>query len=199
MRLGKTPTPWDRSLAFSIVRLRGEQSLSRAFVKEPDGDLAGEDQPERPQSPHPNYITREGLAFLEAKLASRHEERRRLLDTREEPSSKLALAQVDRDIRYLEGRIERAIPVDPGDQPGDRVCFGAQVTLKTEEGERRAFAIVGEDEADAQSGKVSWVSPLARALIGARVGEFVIWPRPVGDLEAEILEIRYPAGRSESP
>ncbi|MEE9299773.1 MAG: GreA/GreB family elongation factor [Alphaproteobacteria bacterium] len=172
--------------------------MSRAFVKEPDGDLAGEDQPERPQSPHPNYITPEGLVSLKAKLASRHEERRRLLDTRDEPSSKLALAQLDRDIRYLEGRIERAIPVDPENQPGERVCFGAHVTLETEEGESRAFTIVGEDEADAQSGRVSWVSPLARALLGARVGEFITWPRPAGDLEAEILEIRYPESRSES-
>ena len=64
--------------------------------------------------------------------------------------------------------------------------------MEDEDGAVREFAIVGEDETDAENGKVSWVSPLARALIGAQVGDLVTWKRPVGDVELEIRSFRYP-------
>jgi len=76
----------------------------------------------------------------------------------------------------------------------DRVGFGATVDLVDEDGARYRYRIVGEDEADPEQGLVSWVSPLARALEGARVGDSVIWKRPAGDLEVEVLAIDYRTG-----
>ena len=163
--------------------------MSRAFVKEPDGDMAGDDQPDLPQSPHPNYVTPVGLKELESRLAER-EGRRHRLAASDDLAGKLPLAQVDRDIRYLKGRIERASPVDAADQPAGEVCFGALVGVADETGSVAQYAIVGEDEADAQRGKVSWVSPLARALLGARVGDVITWKRPSGDVELEVVSIR---------
>lgn len=163
--------------------------MSRAFVKEPDGDMAGDEQPDLPQSPHPNYVTPAGLAELETRLAER-EGRRQHLVASDDLADKLPLAQVDRDIRYLKGRIERAIPVDAASQPAGEVCFGALVGIADESGSEAQYAIVGEDEADAQRGKVSWVSPLARALVGARVGDVITWKRPSGDVELEVVSIR---------
>ncbi len=166
--------------------------MSRAFVKEPDGDQVADDQPDLPQSPHPNYITPTGLAGLRGRLAALDEKRRELAGRGDELESKLRLSRTEREIRYVAERIRRAIPVDPAQQPGDEVCFGAAVTVVDEDGARRVFAIVGEDEADAGHGRVSWTSPLARALTGARVGDFAAWTRPAGDTELEILAIAYP-------
>ncbi|MDH3475758.1 MAG: GreA/GreB family elongation factor, partial [Rhodospirillales bacterium] len=100
---------------------------------------------------------------------------------------------VARELRYLEARIGAAIPVDPAGQPADRVAFGALIRVEDEDGRQRAFRIVGEDEADPERGKVSWVSPLARAAQDAEVGDLITWRRPSGDRELEILEIGYPA------
>ena len=75
-------------------------------------------------------------------------------------------------------------------QPLDRVHFGALVEAEDKEGERLNFMIVGEDEADAMQGRISWVSPLANALMNARVGDVVSWKRPLGDKELEVLSIR---------
>ena len=164
--------------------------MSGAFVKEPDGDMVGDDQPELPQSPHPNYVTPAGLAELEARLAEQME-RRHHLSASDDLADKLPLAQVDREIRYLNGRIQGAIPVDGADQPADEVCFGALVGVADETGLVAEYAIVGEDETDARQGKVSWVSPLARALVGARVGDVITWKRPSGDVELEVVSIRH--------
>ena len=82
--------------------------------------------------------------------------------------------------------------IDPAAQPKDHVAFGATVETEDEEGTRRRFEIVGEDEADAAVGKLSWVSPLARTLTDAKKGDAVVWKRPAGDLEVEILSITYP-------
>ncbi len=166
--------------------------MSRAFVKEPDGDQLADDQPERPQSPHPNYVTPAGLGALRERLAALGEKRRALAAHGDDLESRLPLAQTERDIRYVEQRIERAIVVDPAGQPRDEVCFGATVAVEDEDGAEHGFAIVGEDAADARAGKVSWTSPLARALIGARVGDTVTWKRPAGDRELEIVAIDYP-------
>ena len=78
-----------------------------------------------------------------------------------------------------------------GEQPQDEVLFGATVTTEDERRTSTHFTIVGEDEADVGAGKVSWLSPLAKALIGARVGDSVRWRRPAGDVELKILTIRY--------
>lgn len=168
--------------------------MSRAFVKEPDGDAVADDAPELPQSPHPNYVTTLGLAQIEARFAALEEARRRLRAGGEDLANKLPLAHIERELRWVAGRIECAIRVDPAAQPKDRVCFGARVAVEDEDGVARSFAIVGEDEADAAAGKVSWVSPLARALLGSSVGDIVTWRRPTGDVELEIVAIDYPAG-----
>ena len=166
--------------------------MSRAFVSETDTDAAADALPELPQSEHPNYVTRRGLALLNERLAAAQEEHRGLVVAPDDPAKQLRLAHVDREIRYLEARIERAILVDPAQQPTDEVAFGAVVKVRDAAGKHRRFAIVGEDEADAEQGKVSWVSPLARALIGSGVGDTVSWHRPAGDLALEIEAIEYP-------
>jgi transcription elongation factor GreB len=165
--------------------------MSRAFVKEQDGESASGEIQDLPQSDHPNYVTPRGLAQLKERLAAAQEKRRILLETPDSVERELPLAYVAREIRYLEARIERAIPVDPAAQPQDEVAFGATVRVRDPKGAERAFAIVGEDEADAEKGSVSWVSPLARALTGAAVGDNIVWRRPAGDLELEIRDIRY--------
>jgi len=166
--------------------------MSRAFVSETDAEAAADTLPELPISPHPNYVTRHGLLLLEERLATARAEQRRLETEPEDPARELRLAHLGRDIRYLEARIERAIPVDAAQQPTDEVAFGAVVDVLGPAGERHRFAIVGEDEADAEHGKVSWVSPLARALIGSGVGDTVLWQRPAGAVELTIEAIHYP-------
>jgi transcription elongation GreA/GreB family factor len=97
---------------------------------------------------------------------------------------------IDRDLRYVEERIRRAVLIDPAGQPEDEVHFGAVVEVETPEGRRMTFAVVGEDEADPTQGRISWVSPLARALAEARVGDAVVWKRPTGEVELTIVAIR---------
>jgi len=164
--------------------------MSRAFVKGDDSDLSGEEVPERPISPFPNYVTAEGLSQLRARydaLTTEHLE----LKAAGEDFDKPKLTAVDRDLRYFAQRLESAILVAPGKEPQDEVHFGATVQAEDAEGKTHRFKIVGEDEADVATGKVSWLSPLAKALIGAKVGDTVKWQRPAGDLDLEIAEIRY--------
>lgn len=165
--------------------------MSRAFVKENDLEHAGTDLPERPQSEHPNYVTPTGLAQLHQEAAQLEEERLRLSPQKEDPVVRQQLAVIERDLRYVQGRLERAIPVNPAEQRQDVVLFGAIVEVEDEEGATHVFEIVGEDEADIHNNKVSWVSPLARALIGQKVGDSVPWKRPAGDLALEVTDIRY--------
>jgi transcription elongation GreA/GreB family factor len=165
--------------------------MSRAFVKEQDDDLTGDDQPDLPESPHPNYVTPAGLAALKDRLSALQNELAQLSEAAETPENKLARLQVERNVRYVSHRIDHAILVDPASQPKDEVAFGAIVRVEDDTGKAQEFEIVGEDEADAAKGKVSWVSPLARALVGAKVGHSVTWKRPAGDLDLEILSIRY--------
>lgn len=163
--------------------------MSRAHVREVDGDVP-EDLPELPLSPHPNYVTARGLAQLRARLAEAAQRLEALPKTAAD--ARQARAQVERELRWLNARIASALPVTATNRDSERVAFGAEVVLADEAGERCTYRIVGEDEADPDAGLISWTSPLAKALIGARVGETVSWPRPAGDLEVEILGIRYP-------
>ena len=164
--------------------------MSRAFVKEEDSGAPGPDLPARPVSEHPNYVTPAGLAELRSRAGELEARRLELLGGADEAMAAEELLHVDRDLRYYATRIESAIPVDPADQPGDEVAFGAAVTV-TGEGTKRTFTIVGEDEADLATLKVSYVSPLAEALIGAHVGDRVVWRRPAGDLELTVTAIAY--------
>ena len=164
--------------------------MSRAFVKEPDEGAPAEGLPERPLSEHPNYVTPAGLRQLEARVGELERRRLELLD--DDPDGELAY--VDRDLRYYAARLESAIPVAMARQPRREVAFGAVVTVSQSGQPDRAFAIVGEDEADLAHGKISYVSPLAEALLGARVGKTVLWRRPVGNLELTVEAIDYPEG-----
>jgi len=164
--------------------------MSRAFVKGDDSDVSGEEVPERPVSPYPNYVTPLGLSQLRDKyesLLSRHAQ----LKAAGEDFDKPRLMAIERDLRYFSQRLDSAIPVDVSSEPQDEVHFGATVKTETVNGDVHEFTIVGEDEADVATGKVSWQSPLAKALIGSRVADTVRWRRPAGDTELEILEIRY--------
>lgn len=164
--------------------------MSRAFVKEDDAGAPGQDLPERPVSEHPNYVTPQGLEALEREAGELQSRRLALLAREDDAVAEEELRHVDRDLRYYTARLESAIVVDPAAQPADEVAFGATVTV-TGEGGERTFTIVGEDEADVAALKVSHVSPLAEALLGARVGDRVVWRRPAGDLELTVTRITY--------
>jgi len=165
--------------------------LSRGFVKEDDLEHAGTDLPERPVSEHPNYVTPSGLIALENEANELDKERSILIALKDDETAKQKLAVVDRDLRYLSARLEHAIVVNPAEQAKDVVLFGALVLVEDEEGNDLRFHIVGEDEADITQQKVSYVSPIAKALIGRKVGDSVTWQRPAGLLELDIIEISY--------
>ena len=147
--------------------------MSRAFVKEQDGESGAGEIADLPQSPHPNYVTPRGLSLLRERIAAAHEKRRVLLSEAGGVARDLPLANIAREIRYLETRIERAILVDPAAQPHDEVAFGATVRVADPRGGEREFAIVGEDEADAAHGLLSWIAPLAQSLLGKAAGDRV--------------------------
>ena len=166
--------------------------MSRAFVKESDDDLAAGELPERPIPAHVNYVTSRGLELLQARvreLEERHEHFKRQID--EDPEARQKMREIDRDLRYFRAQLERATPVDTVNQPREQVHFGATVKIEDEEGGEQEFSIVGDDEADVSGGKISWASPLARAMIGAKVGDTVVWRRPAGEAEVHIVGVRY--------
>ena len=166
--------------------------MSRAFVKEQDGEV-NETLPDLPISDHPNYVTARGLKAMRERLDALRLRRDAIKSGDSDGdlmSQQGELATLDRDIRWLSARGASAIEVDLSKQPHDRVAFGATVTVHGDDGEHR-WQIVGEDEADAEHGLVSYVSPLAKALIGARVGEEVRWKRPAGDVTIDVLAIEY--------
>jgi len=163
--------------------------MSRAIIKEPDGDRAIEELPERVHSPHVNYVTPVGLRQLQERIAGLLS-RRKSLDAAVSAEDKKQRMSIDRDLRYYEERIRRAVLIDPADQPKDEVRFGAVVDVETPEGRCMTFAVVGEDEADAVQGKISWFSPLALAMAEARVGDAVVWKRPAGEVELTVVAIR---------
>ncbi len=165
--------------------------MSRGFVKEDDLEHAGTDLPERPVSPHPNYVTPAGLKALENNAMALDKERASLISQKDNESAKQRLAVIDRELRYLSTRLEQAILVEPAKQDKDTVLFGASVDVEDEHGQLLKFHIVGEDEADIAQHKVSYVSPIAKALIGRKVGDVVAWQRPAGILELEVIKISY--------
>ena len=166
--------------------------MSRAFVKESDDDLSAGELPERPLPAHVNYVTPKGLELLHARvreLDDHHEQVKP--QAAEDSEARQKLREIDRDLRYFRSQLERATLVDTANQPRDRVHFGAVVKIQDEDGAEQEFSIVGDDEADVASGKISWASPLARAMIGAKIGDTVVWRRPAGEAEVSIVDIRY--------
>lgn len=170
--------------------------MSRAFVKDSDDDYTAGELPERPVSARPNYVTANGLDQLQARVRELNDQHEQLKALAEEDSgAKQKLREVERDQRYFNAQLERAIVVDPAAQPHDEVRFGADLIVVDEDGQQHHFNIVGDDEADVANGKISWASPVAQAMIGTKVGDVVTWHRPAGDTDVEIVEISYP----ESP
>lgn len=163
--------------------------MSRAFVKEGDGSL--DPLPDLPVSPHPNFVTPTGLAALQSRLAA-VQSRLAALKSRPDRLDKLPEAAAERDIRYLEARLKTAILIDPSSQPTGRAAFGHAITVADEHGQETTYLIVGEDEADPARHRIAPHSPLARALIGAAVGDMVTWRKPSGTVTLEILSIAQP-------
>lgn len=163
--------------------------MSRAFVNE-DAGSDRPDLPELPVSPGPNPVTPQGLAALQARLAARQSDLT-ALKSRPDRLDKLPEAAAERDIRWLEARLKAAVVIDPATHDLTEVAFGLFVTVADEDGPARTYRIVGEDEADANRGRIAPTSPLARALLGARVGDTVTWTRPSGRVELEITRITH--------
>ena len=167
--------------------------MSRGFVKEDDLEHAGTDLPERQISNHPNYVTATGLKQLEKLASELSAERAKLVKLKDNQTAIQKLAMVDRDLRYVSARLQSAILSEQldSDIQQDTVVFGATVNVEDKLGEQHVFTIVGDDEADIKLNKVSWVSPIAKALIGQKVGDVVVWPRPAGNMTLEIIKISY--------
>jgi len=152
-----------------------------------------DDLPDIPQGAHPNYVTPEGLTQL---VAWEVECRSQLARLPQKPTDLKEAQQrkhVGRELRYVRERIRRAIVVGPTGHEPEVVAFGCEVVLLDESGTQHQYAIVGEDEADPAQNRISWTSPLATALLNQKVGEVIQWNRPAGNLEMEIVSIRYPS------
>ena len=163
--------------------------MSRAFVNEDAGNDRP-DLPERPVPTGPNFVTPRGLATLQRSLVVRQTELA-ALKTRAERLDKLPEAAAERDIRWLEARLKAAIIIDPATRDLTEVAFGLAVTVADEDGVASIYEVTGEDEADARIGRIAPNAPLARALLGAQVGDLVTWARPAGDLQLEIRRIAH--------
>lgn len=153
--------------------------MSSAFVREAEGGEAFEDLPDRPVSPH-HLVTPSGLARMDEEIATLQKR----LAAAQAADDKAEVARVSRDLRYWNARRLSAELVPP---PTDKshVRFGSCVTFERQDGRTRTYRIVGEDEADPAKGSISYVSPLAQALMGKEIGDTVATPQG----EAEIVEI----------
>jgi transcription elongation factor GreB len=180
--------------------------MNKAFVKESDDE--DDEVPEASQLPPGtrNYMTAVGHRRLRDELVQLLKvERPNLVQVVSWAASngdrsengdyiygKKRLREIDRRLRYLTKRIESAVVVEPTLQENvEQVFFGATVTIVDADGSRASYQIVGVDEADAACGRISWLSPLARALIKAREGDLVRFQVPAGQRELEVLEISY--------
>ena len=191
--------------------------MNKAFTRESDGDdeddAAAVTPPELPAGTK-NYLTPAGYARLRAELLALLDvERPKVVEVvswaakngdRSENGDylygKKRLREIDRRIRFLTRRLDIAEVADPAlHHGGDQVFFGATVTYANPRGEERTVTIKGVDEADSLNGEVSWVSPIARALLKARVGDEVQLMTPGGLEQVEVLGVRYPAPGADSP
>lgn len=181
--------------------------MNKAFVRESDGDDEEDLSPSLKLPPgSKNYITPAGHARLKDELEH--------LVKRERPHvveivawaasngdrsengdyiyGKRRLREIDRRIRFLTKRLDIAEVVDPLRQgDNDQIFFGARVTIADADGQENTYTIVGVDEADVLRGRISWISPLARALIKNREGDSIRFQSPVGIREIDILEVVY--------
>jgi len=193
---------------------RQEITMNKAFVKESDRDDDEDLEPQASALPAgtKNYMTVQGYRRLRAELMQlMNKERPDVVQIVSWAASngdrsengdylygKKRLREIDRRIRFLTKRLEIAEVVDPGLQPNrDQVFFGATVLYSDSQGEEFRVTIVGVDEAEPLQGRISWISPVARALIKAREGDTVTLRAPAGVDELDILEVHYPEAGSE--
>ncbi len=191
--------------------------MNKAFTKEPEGDTDDDDgSPGLPPLPPGarNYLTPAGYRRLREELMSLlDDERPRIVEVvswaakngdRSENGDylygKKRLREIDRRIRFLTKRLDIAEVADPSAHHGsDQVFFGATVTYSNARGEERTVTIKGIDEADSLQGEVSWISPVARALLKAREGDEVPLVTPAGVERIEVVEVRYPSPQDPGP
>ncbi|NDD90583.1 transcription elongation factor GreB [bacterium] len=183
--------------------------MSKAFTKEDSGVGTPEAEDLDEGTPLPrgakNYMTPVGAERLRSELKHLlNEARPEVVRTVSWAASngdrsengdyiygKKRLREIDRRIRFLQRRLDQVEVVDPAQQKGDRVLFGARVTVEDEAGSRKAYRIVGIDEADPANGDVSWISPIAKALLNSRVGDVVSFRSPKGEEELEVLSVSF--------
>ena len=159
--------------------------MSVAFTREEDYEARAADLPDRPISPHPNLVTADGLAAIEAALAEAQAAYAAAQIEGGVSGDRTAMARATRDLRYWSARRGSAQLTEPAHQAG-KVQFGRTVEVERDDGRRQVFRIVGEDEADPAAGRLSYVSPLARGLLGKSVGDAAT----VAGGEVEILVVR---------
>jgi transcription elongation GreA/GreB family factor len=157
--------------------------MSVAFTREEDLEATAADLPDRPISPHPNLVTASGLAQIERELAEAKAAYAAAQAKGSIEADRTAMARATRDLRYWSARRANAQLVET--EPDGTVRFGGSVTIEREDGRTQTWAIVGEDEADPAKGSVSHVSPLARALVGKRVGDLAM----VNGQEVEVVAV----------
>jgi transcription elongation factor GreB len=184
--------------------MRVECGMSKAFVRESEDELEPDAGIEVPPPPR-NYISAAGFARLKAELRALVEvERPEVVKTvawaasngdRSENGDylygKKRLREIDRRVRYLIKRLENAEIVNAAGRETDQVFFGATVAVSSATNGKRSVTIVGTDEVDPAKGRVSWISPIAKALLKAREGETVTLRTPAGVEELEILAVEY--------
>ncbi len=159
--------------------------MSVAFVKEESAETAAETQlPDRPVSLHPNLVTETGLKALEHALQTAREAFEAANAVEDANERRRQAAGPARDLRYFSERLRTAQPMPP---PADNetVAFGSTVTFSRDDGRVQTYRIVGEDEADPKAGSISYVSPVARLLLGKSVGDVVT----IGEQELEVMTI----------
>ncbi len=140
--------------------------MSRAFIKEQDGQDTVEELPEHPVSTNPNFVTPRGLSLIDEEI----ETARKHLAHAQHESDRGGIARASRDLRYWTQRRATAQPVDPPKAP-KKVSFATRVAVKRDDGRQQTYAIVGEDEADLEKGLIAYTVPIARALLGLEVGD----------------------------
>jgi transcription elongation factor GreB len=187
--------------------------MSKAFTRETDTEDEDDVAAPLPAGGR-NYITPEGYARLRGELLHLiDEERPQVVEVVHWAASngdrsengdyiygKKRLREIDRRIRFLTKRLEIAEVTDPSVHHGrDQVYFGATVTYAEESGAERTVTILGIDESDSAQGQVSWISPIARALLKAREGDVVKLVTPAGAQEVEVMRVEYPAPGLNSP
>lgn len=185
----------------------GKQGMSKAFTKEQDDEVPEVEEVSSALPGGKNYITPDGAKKLQAEL---HElvaiERPKVCEVvswaagngdRSENADyqygKKRLREIDKRATFLNRRIQSMVVVDPTIDRGDKIFFGATVTIADEEGKEKTYSIVGVDEVEVSLGNISWLSPLGAALLKAHKGDYVQYRTPKGVLEVEVVKVVYKA------